>query len=128
MSVHFPIAFLYLAGGLYLFHAFKSEAFYFRMAKLVHTLGLVGLILAMISGRIAASEIEIDSPLTELVRNHEIFGYGAIWAFSMMLVWVYLRSTYMKRGESGLFIGIFVLFLLLLGYSSSLGGEIAHPV
>lgn len=98
------------------------------MAKLVHTLGLGGLILAMISGRIAASEIAIDSPLTDLVRDHEIFGYGAIWAFSMMLVWVYLRSTSMKRGESGLFIGIFVLFLLLLGYSSSLGGEIAHPI
>lgn len=98
------------------------------MAKLVHSLGLGGLILAMLSGRVAASEIEIDSPLTDLVRNHEIFGYGAIWAFSMMLIWVYLREKSMSKGESLFFTGMFILFLCVLGYSSSLGGEIAHPI
>jgi len=97
------------------------------MAKLLHILGLGSLILAMLSGRMAASEIEADSPLTDLVRNHELLGYGAIWAFSMMLIWVYLREKSMKIRESSIFAGVFILCLLLLGYSSYLGGIIAHP-
>ena len=126
ISVHFPIAFLFLAGGLYIFYLFKDEFFYFRAAKLVHLLGLIGLILAMLTGRSAASEIEADSPLTEIVRNHEILGYGAIWAFSMLMVWTYLREKSFKQKELIFFSLLYLLFLGLMVYSSYLGGEIAH--
>lgn len=128
ISVHFPIAFLFLAGGLYLYHAYKGEDFHFRMAKFLHLFGLGALVLAMLSGRMAASEIEADSPMTDLVRNHELFGYGSIWAFSMLFLWIYLREKSIKKQESWVFGGVYFLFLLVLGYSSSLGGEIAHPI
>ncbi|MEL6253428.1 MAG: DUF2231 domain-containing protein [Bacteroidota bacterium] len=126
ISVHFPIAFIILAGGLYIFYLFKPEFFYFKAAKLVHLLGVIGLILAMLTGRSAASEIEAESPLTDLVRNHEILGYGAIWAFSMLLVWSYLREKNFKQKELIFFCILYTVFLAGMIYSSYLGGEISH--
>lgn len=128
ISVHFPIAFLILAGGLYIYFLFKEDAFYFRAGKMLHVLGLGGLVLAMLTGRSASSKIGVNDPLADVLDNHEILGYAAIWAFSMLMVWVYLREkTFQKKGrEVFLFTLVFILFLILMSYSSYLGGELGH--
>ncbi|MEM6804193.1 MAG: DUF2231 domain-containing protein [Bacteroidota bacterium] len=128
ISVHFPIAFLILSGGLYIYSLFQEDIFYFRSGKMLHVLGVVGLVIAMLTGRSASSEIGANDPLADLLDTHELLGYAAIWAFSMLLVWVYLREKAFptKRKEAGLFAFVYLLFLFLMSYSSYLGGEMVH--
>lgn len=126
-TVHFPIALLIVAAGIYVFSLFSLQDFYRRVAYLLHALGLIGLVLATFSGRQAeAMLIEKTPEVEQLLFRHEWLAYTSIWLFAMMLVWQYLRAFKMKHVERLIFTLAFILFSGLLIYSSHIGGSMVY--
>lgn len=129
-SVHFPVALLITAGGLYLYGFLKTEKFVIHSGVLLHSLGLIGMILAIITGKITQGDIYPQEQINSLMRNHEIMAYGNIWVFSVLWVWQYVRKkhflTLYNRWEKIFFTLIFIIGLGFMGYAAHLGGKMVY--
>jgi len=129
-TVHFPIALLIVAGGLYLYAFYKNESFSLQAAILLHTLGVLGMVVAIISGKIAQSTITTTDSLRPILRNHELFAYGNIWVFGILWIWQYTRIKSLKRSETRseklFFSLLFMLAIGFMAYGSHLGGKMVY--
>ncbi|MEM7659098.1 MAG: DUF2231 domain-containing protein [Bacteroidota bacterium] len=125
MSVHFPIAFLWLAGIAYLVAQFKEIPFLQPLGYPLHTLGVAGCLFAVISGRIAQAEVQWEGEVADLFQTHELLAYLSLWWFGLMLLWRYLRRK-PKSVESWSFVLLFLLGLGILSYGASIGGEMVY--
>jgi uncharacterized membrane protein len=126
MTVHFPIALLIVAGGIYLFALFRPEHPYSPAAFLLHILGTLGIGASILSGNQVKSEIDADSPAADILQQHEILAYVMLWLFGMLLVWRYLRLKKIKKMEERLFSIVFLLAIALMIYSAFQGGNLAE--
>lgn len=125
MTVHFPIALLIVAGGIYLFALFRPEHPYSPAAFLLHILGTLGIGVSILSGNQVKSEIEVGSPAADILDQHEIWAYVMLWLFGMLLLWRYLRLKKITKMEERLFSLVFLLAIGMMVYSAFLGGNLA---
>jgi uncharacterized membrane protein len=126
MLVHFPIALLIVAGGLYVFAWAKPRHAYAESAPLIHLLGLIGLGLAMLSGNQAADGMSEDPILQEILEQHELLSYLLLWFYGMFYLWYYLRKAKWQKTERLLYAILYLLALAGVVYTSYLGGQMAH--
>ncbi len=124
MTVHFPIALLFVAGGLYIFAVFRPKHPYSQSAFLLHILGTLGMGISILTGRQQKSAVATGSPEALLLQTHEIWAYVLIWLFSMLLLWRYLRLNKIQHKEQWAFCLLFVIALGMMSYSAYLGGLI----
>ena len=125
-TVHFPIAFLVLAGIFYVVPFFSADSWFRRGGLVLHIAGLAGMVLAIITGTLAEAEIVHTARIDALYRNHELLGYAALWLFAMLLVWRYLREKQAKTRENVLFVFVFWAMIGVTGYSAHLGGKMVY--
>lgn len=124
--VHFPIAFLILAGVAMLGSFFYEHAFLWKMGAWLTMTGLVGLLMAILTGRNAEAEVVHTQAIHELVEWHERLAYGTLWIFCLLGIWLYLRLNRMKAGEKVGFVVLFWLGIGIMGYGAHLGGEMVY--
>lgn len=121
-TVHFPIALLLASLGFYAVHQWKQEAYYQRTGFLLHLIGVISMVIAVLTGNQAQSAIEGIPVLEDIVQQHQISGFVLLWLLSMMLIWRYLRQERMQSLERWLFLGLFFAAMGLMTYSAHLGG------
>lgn len=130
--VHFPIALLVVAGGLYCWSVIRQESQkpYEQMAFLLHVLGLLGAIAAVITGGIVEESTAQSPAIHEHIERHELMGYACVWGFALLGVWRFLRTrngkAAMSKPESWAFAGVFVGFLVVLLLTAHIGGDMVY--
>jgi len=129
-SVHFPIALLTVAGAFYVWAFLRENESAFKAATLLHTLGILGVIVSVVLGKVASSSLEMTPGLDPLLRQHEVMAYGILWSFGMLWLWQYLRnkslgSAYARR-ERVFFVLIFCISWAFMAYSAHLGGKMVY--
>ncbi|MDX2245448.1 MAG: DUF2231 domain-containing protein [Bacteroidia bacterium] len=125
-TVHFPIALLYTAFGLYLWHATRPQDWVVRSANLLHILGILTMILAIFSGKQALPEIPSSPEISLLLNRHELMAYLAIWFFIGLWIWQYILRGKLGSAGKWIFIGLFALILAAMTYGSHLGGRMVY--
>ncbi|MEM6629904.1 MAG: DUF2231 domain-containing protein [Bacteroidota bacterium] len=130
LSVHFPIALLIVSWACYVVGFIKKQDFPFKVGSLLHSLGLIGIVLAIISGKIDSSGLTDMPHIQTLLRRHELMAYGSIWSFGMLWLWKYVRHKALidklPSWEKWIYAIIFLLALVFMGYSSHLGGTMVY--
>ncbi len=96
------------------------------MGKLLHAIGVVGILLAILSGNIAKSDLEATEAYEAILWQHEWMSYVVLWLFTMILVWQFLRQKQMKRTETILFVVVYLIAMGVMLFSASLGGEMVY--
>jgi uncharacterized membrane protein len=126
--VHFPIALLFLCGGLYFFLLLRPGAFPGKWVLAFHLIGVAALGAAILSGNSAEQETALTPAMHEVVEKHELAGYISVWAFGLMALWRYMRGSrlFTRRWEGSIFVGLFTLALLVLAFTAHEGGELVY--
>lgn len=125
-TVHFPIAFLILAGGLYVISHFQEDNFWSRAGFYLHIAGVLGLVVAIFSGQQAESAVVQTSEIHDLITNHERLAYLVTWLFGMLLIWKYLRRNNKGPIEHWAFVILFIGSIFIMAYGSHLGGTLVY--
>ncbi|MDP5168600.1 MAG: DUF2231 domain-containing protein [Bacteroidia bacterium] len=127
LSVHLPIGLLLATWGLYVWQVAKPDkpglaevSFYALLAS------EIALILAVITGRNAETDIIQTAQIHELVETHETAGYVLVWIMGLLTLWVYLRGHRWKKGELLTFFLTFTMACGLMAYGAHLGGKLVY--
>lgn len=130
LTVHFPIAFLSLAGILSLYLALKFNK---QLAQFNLGLLFLGVLLALVSiytgdqedGRVSRTLCD-----PTVLKTHENFAYYMIWCFTSLLVfWIARLFTVLKSFKSLLTILILISSLSGLAtliYTGHLGASLVY--
>ena len=97
----------------------------------MHSIGLLGVVLAIITGKITSSSLHPQAEVSSMLWQHELLAYGTLWSFSMLWLWQYMRKKVllhpvMSRWERVFFVAIFLIALTFMSYSSYIGGEMVY--
>lgn len=114
-TVHFPVAFIIGAFVSLAIYAYHKDIFFRRMGFVLHGVGSLGMVIAIITGRIASNQIANDSHASEVLKWHEISSYISIVLNMLFWIWMYLRLYKMNHKE---------LIILLIAYTVALGSMI----
>ncbi|MEZ4774764.1 MAG: DUF2231 domain-containing protein [Bacteroidia bacterium] len=125
-TVHFPIALLYTAFGLFVWHAVRPQDWVTRSANLLHVLGLVAMILSIFSGRQAESMVEVSAETADILQRHELLGYLSIWLFTGLWVWQFIRHGKMGSVGKWVFLALFAASLGAMSYGAHEGGVMVY--
>lgn len=125
-TVHFPVAFLFMAGALFLWHALKKESWLPKAGNVLLLAGLGGLLVAILSGRQAESEIIPRENVLVLLENHETIGYVLLAIFPAFWIWQYVRRGKLAKVEEWIFIILYAGLLGLMTYGSHLGARMVY--
>ncbi len=124
-TVHFPIALLFTAAICLALVFILKNSFFLEMAFWLHTFGLVGVGLAIITGNLA-TPLELPDEAEKLLNNHETIGYVIGWLYLMLWLWLYLRKDKMAKKEMVIFTIIFTSALFFLAWTSWIGGQMVY--
>lgn len=124
-TVHFPIALLFTAGICLILVFILKKSFFLDMAFWLHTFGLIGVGLAIITGNLA-TPLEIPDEAKAMLNNHETLGYVIGWLYLMLWLWLYLRKTTMGKTEMTIFTILFIGCLALVTWTSWIGGQLVY--
>lgn len=126
--VHFPIALLFLCGGIYFFLLLRPGAFPAKWAFAFHLIGVAAIGAAILSGNSAENDTVHTTQIHEVIEKHELAGYVAVWAFGLLALWRYVRGSRMftRRWEGILFVSAFFMALLVLAFTAHEGGELVY--
>ena len=125
--VHFPIALLITFVLLELIGTLLNKDFYTKTAHLILFLGVIGTILAVLTGNQAFISYKYWNPASEkLFNNHQTFANLAVWYFAGLLVlrtYLVVKKRYFKTMKY-----IFLVLTLFGGFliyqTSEYGGEL----
>ena len=125
--VHFPIALLITFVLLELIGTLLNKDFYTKTAHLILFLGVIGTILAVLTGNQAFISYKYWNPASEeLFNNHQTFANLAVWHFAGLLVlrtYLVVKKRYFKTMKY-----IFLVLTLFGGFliyqTSEYGGEL----
>ncbi len=125
--VHFPIALLITFVLLELIGTLLNKDFYTKTAHLILFLGVIGTILAVLTGNQAFISYKYWNPASEeLFNNHQTFANLAVWYFAGLLVlrtYLVVKKKYFKTMKY-----IFLVLTLFGGFliyqTSEYGGEL----
>jgi uncharacterized membrane protein len=126
LIVHFPIALLFVAGGFYMYALIKSSESIFSTGSLLHLIGSLSFIVAILTGQQAESAVTHTHEIHEIITQHELLSYISIWVFALMYIWQMLRNKKFLQVEKLGFVGLFVIALCVMGYSAHLGGKMVY--
>lgn len=124
MLVHFPIALLITCGALYLYDCIKPTSQIAKMAFLLHIIGIATLLVGILSGQQAEGEVTHTAAIHDLIVWHARLSWISLWAFSLLLLWRYLRERKFAAAEKWIYALVFAGVLGMMGYSASLGGKL----
>ena len=123
--VHFPIALLITAGIAWIAAIWQKAPKFREFGFWLHTLGLLGVGAAIVSGNLA-----IPLALTEegqkTLDYHQTLGYVIAWVFSMLWIWIFMRLSLMGKGETMAFTGVYWVCLSFVIWTAWLGGELVY--
>lgn len=123
---HFPIALLIASAiGWWLFLFYQKQTFR-DWAFWNHVMGLIGLGLAVISGNLDISGTIEGERAQSLFNTHQTLGYVILWAYGMLLIWLYIRIEKMNFKEKVLFGVIFTLSLIGVLITGYIGGQMVY--
>ena len=84
--VHFPLAFLLLYPLIELLYFVTRKEFYNKSAFLFLLIGVIGALLAVLSGNQAYAMVSEWNPKTlEIFNSHQTFANISIWYFTFLL-------------------------------------------
>ncbi|MEO1449477.1 MAG: DUF2231 domain-containing protein [Bacteroidota bacterium] len=127
LTVHFPIAWLILAGIAYAWRVYQTDHGIVRSAPLIHAGATLATGMAILSGRGALDDAgEWSAVAEDILNQHEIGAYVLLWANLMLLLWVYLRYKRMNGPELWVFLLVFWGMLAGLMYQAHLGGQMVY--
>lgn len=126
LIVHFPIALLFVAGGFYIYSLIKPSESTFSIGSLLHLIGGLSFIAAILSGQQAESAVTHTHEIHEMIEQHELLSYISIWVFGLMYIWQMLRNKKFLQLEKGGFVLLFTIMLGIMGYSAHLGGKMVY--
>ena len=97
----------------------------------MHSIGLIGVVLAIITGKITSSSLSPQAEVSGMLWQHELLAYGTLWSFGMLWLWQYMRKKVLlhkarSRWERTFFVLIFLGALAFMSYSSYLGGKMVY--
>ncbi|MEO0900236.1 MAG: DUF2231 domain-containing protein [Bacteroidota bacterium] len=124
--VHFPIALLITAGGIYLWTLLAKDKSWLRAAFLIHILGWIGCVASVLTGRQAENLIVHTPAIQDLLSLHERLGYLITWLFAMLGIWMFLRLKKIAKWELILFSVLFWAGNGTMAYMGHLGGEMVY--
>lgn len=127
VTVHFPIALMFVVLGLCLWQLVKD------LSPDISTLtfylfGISGLALlvTVLTGRSSSQDLMLSQELRKILDLHEILGYAVLWANGLLLIWMYLRHHRWKQSELAGFVIVLALVCGLMTYSAHLGGRMVY--
>jgi len=126
--VHFPIAFLSMYPLIELLYFVTRNEFYNKSAFLFLLIGVIGAILAVLSGNQAYSLVSEWNPKSlEIFNAHQTYANISIWYFTILLV---LRFYLHVKKKLNRYLLVVILILSILGsyfvYQTGLyGGKLA---
>ena len=131
LIVHFPIALLYVAGGLYVGFGIKKDPFFYRAGKWAHGAGLIGMLMAILTGRSEKGGLEVGEEAATILNQHELWGYLGFWVLIMVGLWIYLRDRKLgspegAMGEKWGGLAGYVLGIAMMTFAASQGGELVY--
>lgn len=126
LIVHFPIALLFVAGAFYLYSIIKSSESFFSIAAILHLVGGVSFIAAILTGQQAEAAVTHAPEIHEMIEQHELLSYISIWVFGLMYIWQMLRAKKFLQVEKIAFVTIFSVLLAVMAYSAHLGGRMVY--
>jgi uncharacterized membrane protein len=126
LIVHFPIALLFVAGGFYIYALIKSSESIFSTGSLLHLIGSLSFIVAILTGQQAESAVTHTREIHEIITQHELLSYISIWIFALMYIWQMLRNKKFLQVEKLGFVGLFIIVLCIMGYSAHLGAKMVY--
>ncbi len=124
-TVHFPIALLFTAGICWMLVFTVKKPVFKEMAFWLHTFGLIGVGLALITGNLE-TPLALEKEAKEILNTHETLGYIIGWLYLMLWLWLFLRKDTMKQREMASFAIIFLAGLSILAWTSWLGGKLVY--
>lgn len=124
--VHFPVAALVLAGLAWLTSYVAEPSFLWKAGSWLMVSGLVGLIMAIITGRMAESKLIHTNQIHEQVILHERLGYVSLWLFGMLGIWLWLRTHRMARLEKAGFLLLYWVGVGVMAFGAHQGGELVY--
>ena len=124
--VHFPIALLIVSGLCWCIYLLWNQPVFREVGFWNHLFGLVGVALAIISGTIEETYVEVGPSIKEQLETHETLGYVMGWYYALMLLWVYFRKAMMYAWEEKLFTVLFMLGLALVVWTGHVGGIMVY--
>lgn len=122
-TVHFPIALLITAGITWLIYFAYPKKIFRDVAFWMHTFGLIGVGLAILTGNLALP-VDIGKTGQNLLNTHETLGYATGWIFLLLWLWHYFRKRTMAKGEIGIFATVYILSLSFVIWTAFIGGKL----
>jgi uncharacterized membrane protein len=125
--VHFAVSLTLVSAGFDVADFLLRRDTFERTAFALAVLALPALLLAALTGNLAASRVT-DPALLAIVERHELYANIAVWTFSAAALWrIFLH---LKRQFSGLRMVIYVFIITAAAMSVFLaarrGGSIRH--
>lgn len=127
VTVHFPIALIFVVLGLCLWQLAKDlSADISKLTFYLFILSEFSLLVTILTGRSSGQDLLPSEELREVLDLHEILGYAVIWVNGLLLIWMYLRHHRWQRKELAGFVAILSLVCGLMIVSSHLGGRMVY--
>ena len=128
LTVHFPIAFLLLAGILFTIELFTRQTTHKTFAWITLLAGVAGAALAVVTGNMAMNGLVVNETIGETVEQHELLAYLVLWLFGIFAVWGFLRRNATVKAERIAFVLLFWLGIGLVAYTAHLGGTLVYEL
>ena len=124
-TVHFPVALLITSGISWIIYFITRNAEFKTVAFWLHTFGLIGVGLAILTGNLEIP-VRISEAGRDVLSTHEILGYVIAWLYLILWLWHYFRKSSMSNKEAAAFASIFVISLALVVWTAFLGGKLVY--
>ncbi|MEM7036315.1 MAG: DUF2231 domain-containing protein [Bacteroidota bacterium] len=127
--VHFPIVLMIVAGVLYFLSILQKgeKSTQWRLLGFyAHAAGVGMLLLAIVTGDLAETEIVHTPEIAKMAKTHEMLGMISAWGFGLMGVWAYLRQKSNIYWESVVYVILFWGIIGVMGYSAHMGGRMVY--
>lgn len=124
--VHFPIAMLPLAAVAYAADLRRPGDWWKQAAFHLHLGGVIALLVAILSGQWAESQLALTDAADALAGKHELMGWANLWTFGLLALWARLMGNKPAPSTRYLFFGLFLLSLAGLFLSGYWGGELVY--
>lgn len=129
--VHFPIAFLMLYPIMELLFLFTTKDFFLKAALLFLSIGVIGSLLAVLSGNQAyQSIINWSNEGKEIFYAHQNYANLTVWYFAALLIiryFLFIKKRLIRK------LNIIIIVLALIGgyfvyQAGAYGGKLADQV
>lgn len=126
--VHFPIAFLALAGLLAIISLFTKREILKEWVFKSLIAGLIFLPVAIIAGLIEENQLKHSEEIHAVLTIHKFNGFAILLLYLILAIWFWKRKKSMEN--TGYVVWVFFLFIgtILITYQGYLGGKMVFEL